>query len=106
VTRGVNSPKRGRNSGGGLNSDGGNGAPVAQRRHEDEGERGGVLARPLKERMGGEKGHSGNEAALLYRCGVEGVRAGSGRCHAARRWGRAPVRPVGGGRLTTARPQC
>jgi hypothetical protein len=36
------------------------------------------------------------------RCGESG--AGSGRCHAVRRWGRVPARPVGGRRPTMAQP--
>jgi hypothetical protein len=67
VVGGVISMKSGRNGGGGSNSDGGSGAPVARRRHKDEGERGGVLARLVKERRGGgEKGRNDDEVDLLY----------------------------------------
>jgi hypothetical protein len=44
AARGVSSPKRGSN---------GSGASVTRCGHEDEGERGGVLMWPVKERMGG-----------------------------------------------------
>jgi hypothetical protein len=52
TTGGVSSPKRGRNGGGGSNSIDGSDAPIGRCRHEDEGERGGVLVRPVKERLG------------------------------------------------------
>jgi hypothetical protein len=64
VAGGVISMKRGRNGSGGSNSDGGSGAPVARRGHEDEGERGGVLVK--ERRGGGEKGCNDDEADLLY----------------------------------------
>jgi hypothetical protein len=62
VAGGVSSLKRGRNGSGVSNSDGGNDAPVARCGHVDEGERGGVLAWPVKERNGGggEKGCGGD----------------------------------------------
>jgi hypothetical protein len=55
VARGVSSQNRGRNSDDGSNSNGRSGAPVAPRGHKDEGERGGVLALSVKERMGALK---------------------------------------------------
>jgi hypothetical protein len=105
---GVSSPKRGRNGGGGSNSDGGSSALVARCGHEDEGERGGVLARLVKERKGEKKRGVAvtrwpSYTGAAVRCGGSGV--GSGRCHAVRSWGRVPTRPVGGGRLAMARPQ-
>jgi hypothetical protein len=58
VTGGVSSPKRGRN-GGGSNSNGGSGAPVARRGHEDKG----------GENRGEKKGRGNDEATLFYQCG-------------------------------------
>jgi hypothetical protein len=81
VAGGVSSPKRGRNGGGSLNSDGGSGAPIARHEHEDSGERGGVLARPVKERMGGggRKG-TATMGGTLYNGAGEGRLRESGRC--------------------------
>jgi hypothetical protein len=82
VAGGVSSLKRGRNGGGGSNSDDGNDAPVAQCGHEDEGERGGVLARPVKERNGG-RGRKGTAATcgVLHNSAAKGggVPSGGGR---------------------------
>jgi hypothetical protein len=68
VVGGVSSPKRGRN-GGGSNSDGDSGAPIARCKHEDKGERGGVLARSVKEKNGGGGAAMGS---VLYNDTVEG----------------------------------